>query len=73
MPIRSTASTLIVSRSVPNEIHCPRCHKTDFVRFEHVINGPNTSEFYFCGACEHEWIHEWIEDASTERLRSAKH
>jgi hypothetical protein len=40
----------------------------DFVRFEHVINGHNTSELYFCGACEY----EWTEEALTERLRATK-
>ena len=40
---------------VPDKTPCPRCQKTGFVRFEHVIKAGHAVRACYCGSCGYEW------------------
>lgn len=37
------------------QIECPHCRRTGFVRREHVIRKDSVSEHLYCGACDRTW------------------
>ena len=37
------------------QIQCPHCRRTGFVRREHVITKASVSEHLYCGACDRTW------------------
>jgi hypothetical protein len=34
---------------------CPKCRKTDYLRFERVIRANDQTDAYYCGRCDFEW------------------
>jgi hypothetical protein len=37
------------------QIQCPHCRRTGFVRREHVISKNSVTEHLYCGACDRTW------------------
>ena len=50
---------------------CPHCHRTGFVRLEHVITGGRVVEAYYCGACDHHWEVQQVGSSQRRTRRSA--
>ena len=40
---------------MPDKTECQRCHKTGFVRVEHVIKAQASVRHFYCGYCNHSW------------------
>lgn len=47
---------------------CPKCHETDLIRLEQVLNGERITQAFFCGRCAHEW-HVYEQSDALQRGR----
>jgi hypothetical protein len=43
------------ANAAPRQNPCPKCHETDLIRLEQILNGERITQAYFCGRCAHEW------------------